>query len=29
VAVDPRTHRSYFPVHGGPEGPALLIREAT
>jgi DNA-binding beta-propeller fold protein YncE len=29
VAVDPKTHRSYFPVHGGPEGPALLIREAT
>jgi DNA-binding beta-propeller fold protein YncE len=29
VAVDPNTHRSYYPVHGGPEGPALLIREAT
>jgi DNA-binding beta-propeller fold protein YncE len=29
VAVDPGTHRTYFPVHGGAEGPVLLVREAT
>ena len=29
VAVDPNTHRSFYPVHGGSEGPVLLIREAT
>jgi DNA-binding beta-propeller fold protein YncE len=29
VAVDPNTHRTYFPVHGGAEGPVLLVREAT
>lgn len=29
VSVDPNTHRTYYPVHGGPEGPVLLEREAT
>ena len=29
VVVDPGTHRTYYPVHGGPEGPVLLEREAT
>jgi DNA-binding beta-propeller fold protein YncE len=29
VVVDPGTHRTYYPVHGGPEGPVLLIRAAT
>ena len=29
VAVDPNTHRSYYPAPGGPHGPVLLEREAT
>jgi DNA-binding beta-propeller fold protein YncE len=29
VAVNSDTHRTYYPVHGGPEGPNLLIKEAT
>jgi DNA-binding beta-propeller fold protein YncE len=29
VAVDPNTHRSYYPAPGGPHGPVLLVREAT
>jgi outer membrane protein assembly factor BamB len=29
VTVDPDTHQTYYPVHGGAEGPVLLIRQAT